>query len=86
MPLRLLSYIINFYERKYKTTKTKSYRLVFPLVLYNGKSHWSAAKHVEDMVDIIDNSLPEYVIRQKRQIWGIDKMFKNILFITSSGK
>ena len=73
MPLRLLSYIINFYERNYKTAKNEKLPVVFPLVLYNGKSPWNAAKRVEDMIDIVDNSLREYVIRQKYYVIDIGR-------------
>ena len=73
MPLRLLSYILNFYEQKYKKKKDEKLPVVFPLVLYNGKSPWNAAKRIEEMIDIADSSLREYVIRQKHYVIDIGR-------------
>ena len=52
MPIRLLLYMIEIWREKLKNTKLnefkrKSFRLpaIVPIVLYNGKNKWTAAKN-----------------------------------------
>ena len=57
MPIRLLLYMIEIWREKLKNTKLnefkrKSFRLpaIVPIVLYNGKNKWTAAKELRDVI------------------------------------
>ncbi len=65
MPLRFASYILNFYAGELKKKKRDKLPVVFPLLLYNGKQRWTAARRLQDMIDLVDPSLREYSIRFK---------------------
>jgi predicted transposase/invertase (TIGR01784 family) len=87
MPLRLLSYIVNFYSSKHKELKDGKLPVVFPLVLYNGKPRWTAPKCIEDMIERVDDSLRDYIIHQKHYLidigsfsaQGLRKLHRNLL-------
>jgi predicted transposase/invertase (TIGR01784 family) len=65
MALRFASYILNFYATELKKKKRDKLPVVFPLLLYNGKQRWTAARRLQDMIDVIDPSLRDYLIRFK---------------------
>ena len=65
MPLRFASYILNFYADQFKNKKTVSLPVVFPVLVYNGKQRWNAARRLQDLIDFVDPSLREYLIRFK---------------------
>ena len=65
MPLRFASYILNFYADQFKNKKTVSLPVVFPVLVYNGKQRWNAARRLQDLIDLVDPSLREYLIRFK---------------------
>ncbi len=64
MALRFASYILNFYASELKK-KQEKLPVVFPLLLYNGKQRWNAARRLQDMIELVDPSLREYLIRFK---------------------
>jgi predicted transposase/invertase (TIGR01784 family) len=63
MALRFASYILNFYATELKKKKRDKLPVVFPLLLYNGKQRWTAAQRLQDMIDVVDPSLREYLLR-----------------------
>ncbi len=65
MALRFASYILNFYAERIAKEKNKRLPVVFPLLLYNGKLRWNAAKSLQEMIELVDPSLREYLIRFK---------------------
>ena len=65
MALRFASYILNFYAERIAKEKNKRLPVVFPLLLYNGKQRWNAAKSLQEMIELVDPSLREYLIRFK---------------------
>ncbi|RLD10813.1 hypothetical protein DRI50_10655 [candidate division KSB1 bacterium] len=65
MALRFASYILNFYASILKKGKKEKLPVVFPLLLYNGKQRWTAARRLQDLVDQVDPSLRDYLIRFK---------------------
>ncbi len=65
MALRFASYILNFYADQFKNKKTVSLPVVFPVLIYNGKQRWNAARRLQDLIDLVDTSLREYLIRFK---------------------
>lgn len=78
MPLRFVSYIINFYAQKYKESKEKL-PVIFPLVLYNGKTKWTAKRKIQDIIDILEPSLKEYIIHFKYYLVDIGSFSKRNL-------
>lgn len=65
MALRFASYILNFYADQFKNKKIVSLPVVFPVLVYNGKQRWNAARRLQDLIDLVDTSLREYLIRFK---------------------
>ncbi len=65
MALRFASYILNFYAERIAKEKNKRLPVVFPLLLYNGKQRWNAARSLQEMIELVDPSLREYLIRFK---------------------
>ncbi len=65
MPLRFASYILNLYASELHKSKNKKLPAVFPLLLYNGKPRWYAAKSLQEMVELAHPSLREYLFRFK---------------------
>jgi predicted transposase YdaD len=67
MPIRLLLYMIEIWRETLKNTtlnefKRKAFRLpaIVPIVLYNGKKKWTAAKELKDVIsnsDIFGNNI-----------------------------
>ena len=65
MALRFASYILNFYADQFKNKKIVALPVVFPVLIYNGKQRWNAARRLQDLIDLVDTSLREYLIRFK---------------------
>ena len=56
IPVRMLLYILQFYDQLMRNTKKGKLPNIFPLMLYNGKKKWTVPDNVRDL---IDNNIPE---------------------------
>ena len=63
MALRLLTYILLFYQDLISQEKISTLPPVFPIVLYNGDARWRAPENLEDLIDVPFPSLARYVSR-----------------------
>jgi len=65
MVVRVLNYITNFYL-DYRATHKRVTKLpaVFPIVLYNGKRQWTAAREIADLIET-EPALGEYALHFK---------------------
>jgi len=52
MSFRMLHYLIEFYDHISKNSKDDKLPSVFPLLLYNGTSKWTAPVNIQDLIDI----------------------------------
>ena len=50
MSLRMLEYVVEFYQDIYKTLKPKYFPPVFPILLYNGDKKWNASERFRDLI------------------------------------
>lgn len=62
MALRILTYILLFYQDLLKTKKSKHGRLpsVFPVLLYSGSGKWSAPLNIDELIELPFESLTPY--------------------------
>ncbi|QEN04183.1 hypothetical protein EW093_05515 [Thiospirochaeta perfilievii] len=51
MPIRLLRYILELYEDNGRNSESGLYPAIFPLLLYNGESKWTAKKNISEVID-----------------------------------
>ena len=80
MPIRLLLYMTEIYRDELKNTdeklkKRKDYRLpaIIPLVLYNGKNNWSAARSFKEIVNGYE-MFEDSIIDFKYMLFDINRM------------
>ncbi|OHD10051.1 MAG: hypothetical protein A2086_12150 [Spirochaetes bacterium GWD1_27_9] len=59
MPLRILRYILEFYDFLSQNDKFSKLPAVFPILLYNGEDKWTAKENISD---IIVSSIPKRYI------------------------
>ncbi|HCL56475.1 MAG TPA: hypothetical protein DHW82_05640 [Spirochaetia bacterium] len=58
-PVRMLLYLLQFYDLLLRNTQKGKLPNVFPILLYNGKENWSAKNNIKDM---IETHIPEKYI------------------------
>jgi predicted transposase/invertase (TIGR01784 family) len=52
MALRMLRYVLEFYESlRKKDSALKKFPIVFPMLLYNGEKKWKAPVSIQDLID-----------------------------------
>ncbi|MBI5206271.1 MAG: Rpn family recombination-promoting nuclease/putative transposase [Candidatus Firestonebacteria bacterium] len=56
MSLRMLSYIIDFYEDLIKQEKPDKLPAIFPIMLYNGEEKWTAKEEISKLIKNIENA------------------------------
>ena len=64
MPLRLLTYISLFYQQLIANEQLKygaKLPPVFPVVIYNGTSHWNAPLQLNELINTAPGSLSKYL-------------------------
>ena len=63
MSLRMLRYTLELYDYLLKNRKLKKLPVVFPLMLYNGDTEWTAPESISGLIDLPDElkSLKKYV-------------------------
>jgi len=65
MPLRMLTYILLFYQELLKKSKTNKLPAVFPVLLYNGEKKWTAPEKIEDLIEMPFTSIKPYIPKFK---------------------
>jgi predicted transposase/invertase (TIGR01784 family) len=63
MALRLLTYVLLFYQELVKTGRFKKLPSLFPIVLYNGDEKWDAALDIRELIDAPFRSMEPYLPR-----------------------
>ncbi|MHB2017113.1 MAG: Rpn family recombination-promoting nuclease/putative transposase [Candidatus Xenobia bacterium] len=61
MAVRLLTYILLFYQELIKPGGLKHLPPVFPVVLYNGDRHWTAPDELRELIEMPVASLGRYI-------------------------
>jgi predicted transposase/invertase (TIGR01784 family) len=61
MALRMLSYVLLFYQDLIKQKKLKILPPIFPIMLYNGDEKWNAPDKLSDLIDARHISLKPYI-------------------------
>ncbi len=85
MPIRLLMYMTEIWREELKNTeenvkKRKDYKLpvIVPMVLYNGKNNWSAARNFKEILngyELFEDSVVDF----RYLLFDINRMDKNEL-------
>ncbi len=65
MSLRMLTYILLFYQDILKKKKPSKLPVVFPILLYNGEKRWNAPEKLEDLIEIPYSSIKPYIPKFK---------------------
>ena len=65
MPLRMLTYILLFYQELLKKSKINKLPAVFPVLLYNGEKKWTAPEKIEDLIEKPFKSIKPYIPKFK---------------------
>ncbi len=65
MSLRMLTYILLFYQDILKKKKPLKLPVVFPILLYNGEKKWTAPEKLEDLIEIPYSSIKPYIPKFK---------------------
>jgi len=65
MPLRMLTYILLFYQELLKKGKINKLPAVFPVLLYNGEKKWTAPEKIEDLIEKPFTSIKPYIPKFK---------------------
>jgi len=61
MALRMLSYVLLFYQDLIKQKKLKILPPIFPIMLYNGDENWNAPDKLSELIDAGHKSLKPYI-------------------------
>jgi predicted transposase/invertase (TIGR01784 family) len=61
MALRMLSYVLLFYQDLIKQKKLRVLPPIFPIMLYNGDEKWNAPDKLSDLIDARHKSLKPYI-------------------------
>ena len=64
MALRINAYTAQLYTKLFRSGKGKELPLVLPVVIYDGRPPWSAARGTEEMVAAVEGDLAPYQLRQ----------------------
>jgi predicted transposase YdaD len=62
IPIRMLLYLLQFYDLLLRNSREGLLPSVFPLLLYNGQKNWSIPSNVRDLIDkrIPDRFIPSF--------------------------
>ena len=52
IPVRMFSYILQFYDLLYRNSTKDKLPCVFPVLLYNGIKNWTIPTNIRDLIDI----------------------------------
>ena len=66
MPVRMLTYIMLFYQDLIKKSAAKKVKLdklpaVFPILLYNGEDKWTTPSELKDLIEVRYEALGKYI-------------------------
>jgi len=61
MPLRILSYVIDFYEELIRKEKLSELPEVFPVLIYNGNEKWTVPDNIIHMISSHTKEIREYL-------------------------
>lgn len=61
MPLRILSYVIDFYENLLRKEKLSELPEVFPILIYNGNEKWTVPDNIINMISSYTKEIKEYL-------------------------
>ena len=65
MSLRMLTYILLFYQDLLKKKRLKKLPVVFPIMLYNGEKRWNAPEKLEELIEEPVKSIRGYIPKFK---------------------
>jgi len=65
MSLRMLTYILLFYQDIIRKNKLEKLPVVFPILLYNGEKKWNAPVKIEELIEMPFKRLKPYIPKFK---------------------
>jgi predicted transposase/invertase (TIGR01784 family) len=80
MALRVLNYVILFYEDLLKQKKIKDkLPFVFPMVLYNGDNRWTAPVEISKLINYPSEDLTKYLVHFSYNLISVNTIDKQSL-------